>query len=187
MDRKGQILRLTQMLVRQKGFDSFSYQDLSDQLGIRKASIHYHFPTKEDLGIALIDSMVAWMTKRFDEMSREGLPAWDRLDQILAIMRTGCEHGCMCPINSLQCSAAIMTEKMQARLDILEEAELKAFTTILNKGAEEGSMSFKGDTRHMAMVMASIIKGATLYGRRHGRETFDGVIAQLKRLLTPAG
>lgn len=174
------------MLVRQKGFDSFSYQDLSDHLGIRKASIHYHFPTKEDLGIALIDNMVAWMTHRFGEMDREGLPAWDRLDQILAIMRTGCEHGCMCPINSLQSSAAIMSDKMKARLDILEDAELKAFSTILEKGVEEGSMSFKGDIRYMAMVMASIIKGATLYGRRHGHETFDRVIAQLKQLLTPA-
>jgi len=185
MDRKQQIIQLAQMLVRQKGFDSFSYQDLSDQLGIRKASIHYHFPTKEDLGIAVIDNMVAWMSHRFDEMSRVDLPAWERLDQILAIMRTGCEHGCMCPINSLQSSAAILSDKMKARLDILEEAELKVYSTILDKGVDEGSMSFEGDTRHMAMVMASIIKGATLYGRRHGYETFDSVIAQLKQLLTP--
>ncbi len=186
MDRKQQIVQLTQMLVRQRGFDSFSYQDLSDQLGIRKASIHYHFPTKEDLGIALIDGMLAWISHRFDEMSREGLPAWDRLDQILAIMRTGCEHGCMCPIGSLQSSATMLTDKMKARLDILEAAELRAFTTILNKGVEEGTMAFEGDPGHMAMVMASIIKGAALYGRRHGRETFDSVIAQLKLLLSSA-
>jgi TetR/AcrR family transcriptional repressor of nem operon len=186
MDRKQQIVQLAQMLVRQRGFDSFSYQDLSDQLGIRKASIHHHFPSKEDLGIALIDSMIAWITHRFDEMESEGISAWDRLDQILAIMRTGCEHGCMCPINSLQSSAAVMSDKMKARLDILEETELKAFTSVLSKGLQEGSMSFQGETRHMAMVTASIIKGATLYGRRHGHETFDSVIVQLKHLLTPA-
>ena len=184
MDRKQQIVQLAQMLVRQRGFDSFSYQDLSDQLGIRKASIHYHFPAKEDLGIALIDNMIAWISHRFGEMKRDGLPAWDMLDQILAIMRTGCEHGCMCPINSLQSSAAILTDKMKARLDILEETELEAFMMILDTGVEEGSMSFEGEPRHMAMVTASIIKGATLYGRRHGNDTFDSVIAQLKRLLS---
>ncbi|MFC2085831.1 TetR/AcrR family transcriptional regulator [Bacteroidota bacterium] len=185
MDRKQQIVQLAQMLVRQRGFDSFSYQDLSDHLGIRKASIHHHFPTKEDLGIALIDNMISWITHRFDEMENEGISAWKRLDQILVIMRTGCEHGCMCPINSLQSSAGVMSDKMRKRLDILEETELKAFVSILNKGLEEGSMSFEGEPRHMAMVTASIIKGATLYGRRHGKETFDSVISQLKRLLVP--
>jgi len=185
MDRKQQILQLASMLVRQRGFDSFSYKDLSDQLGIRRASIHHHFPTKEDLGIALIDNMIAWITHRFDEMDRDGLSAWERLDQVLAIMRTGCEHGCMCPINSLQASTAVLSDRMNARLEVLEEAEVKAFVTILNKGVEEGSMSFQGEPRHMAMVTASIIKGASLYGRRYGQETFDSLIAQLKLILSP--
>ena len=174
------------MLVRQRGFDSFSYKDLSDQLGIRKASIHHHFPSKEDLGVALIDNMIAWITHRFDEMERENMPAWDRLDQILAIMRTGCEHGCMCPINSLQSTSGVLSEKMRARLDLVEETELDAFVSILNKGREEGTMTFDGEPRYMAMVTASIIKGATLYGRRHGTETFDSVIVQLKQMLSPA-
>jgi len=62
---------------------------------------------------------------------------------------------------------------------------VKAFVTILNKGVEEGSMSFQGEPRYMAMVTASIIKGASLYGRRYGQETFDGLIAQLKLILSP--
>jgi hypothetical protein len=31
------------MLIQTRGYSAFSYQDVADSLGIRKASIHYHF------------------------------------------------------------------------------------------------------------------------------------------------
>ena len=48
MDRKTQIIELATELVQSKGFDSFSYNDLSEDLGIRKASIHHHFAKKAE-------------------------------------------------------------------------------------------------------------------------------------------
>ena len=46
------ILRITDTLIQQRGFLGFSYADLEKEIGIRKASIHHHFPRKTDLGIA---------------------------------------------------------------------------------------------------------------------------------------
>jgi TetR/AcrR family transcriptional repressor of nem operon len=40
------ILRLTDTLIQQRGFLGFSYADLEKAIGIRKASIHHHFPGK---------------------------------------------------------------------------------------------------------------------------------------------
>src|SRR5689334_12550955 len=57
-----QILDLAETLIQTRGYSAFSYQDIADALGIRKASIHYHFPSKTELGIAVIDRYVA----RFD-------------------------------------------------------------------------------------------------------------------------
>ena len=49
------ILDLAEMLMQTRGYSAFSYQDISDVVGIRKASIHYHFESKTDLGVAVID------------------------------------------------------------------------------------------------------------------------------------
>jgi len=46
------LLDLADTLIQENGFQGFSYADLAAGLGIRKASIHYHFPTKTELGIA---------------------------------------------------------------------------------------------------------------------------------------
>ena len=45
MDRKEQIVDMASELLQTRSFNSFSYQDLSERLGITKASIHHHFRT----------------------------------------------------------------------------------------------------------------------------------------------
>ena len=46
------ILQLADKLIQSNGFHGFSYADVAKELDIRKASIHHHFATKADLGIA---------------------------------------------------------------------------------------------------------------------------------------
>ena len=53
-----QILDLAETLIQTRGYSAFSYQDISAALGIRKASIHYHFASKADLGVAVVDRYI---------------------------------------------------------------------------------------------------------------------------------
>ncbi len=41
--------------IRQGGFGSFSFRDLAKDLNIKSASVHYHFPSKSDLGTAVAE------------------------------------------------------------------------------------------------------------------------------------
>ena len=53
-ETKTSLLDSAERAVRTYGFDGFSYADLAADVGIRKASIHHHFPTKADLSVALM-------------------------------------------------------------------------------------------------------------------------------------
>jgi TetR/AcrR family transcriptional regulator, transcriptional repressor for nem operon len=55
-------LQCAERLIQTRGCRAFSYQDIADALKIRKASIHYHFQSKTDLVIAVIDRYA----ERFD-------------------------------------------------------------------------------------------------------------------------
>jgi AcrR family transcriptional regulator len=48
------ILDVAEALGQTRGFNGFSYADIAVQLGVTKASLHYHFPSKSDLGRALV-------------------------------------------------------------------------------------------------------------------------------------
>ena len=56
MDTRTTLIDKAIGIVRKTGYAGFSYADLSDAVGIRKASIHHHFPSKGDLGVAMVES-----------------------------------------------------------------------------------------------------------------------------------
>jgi len=54
MDSASQILNIAERRMRQMGYNAVSYRDIASEIGIKSASLHYHFPKKEDLGAALV-------------------------------------------------------------------------------------------------------------------------------------
>lgn len=62
-DVKERLVGAARGLIQKRGYNGFSYRDVAAEVGIRSASIHYHFPTKADLGAAV----AAGYTERFME------------------------------------------------------------------------------------------------------------------------
>ena len=54
MDTRNKILEVAYNLLSINGLNAFSYKDISNIIGIKTSSIHYHFPTKADLILAVI-------------------------------------------------------------------------------------------------------------------------------------
>src|SRR5450432_2291463 len=62
-DTAQNILNAAERLVQTRGYNGFSYADIAAQLGVTKASLHYHFASKADLGCALIERYHTAFTK----------------------------------------------------------------------------------------------------------------------------
>ncbi len=67
--RTEQILDFAEAEIRKNGFDGVSFRDIAAAIGVKSASVHYHFPTKADLGVAV--------TKRYAERMMTSLGAPD--------------------------------------------------------------------------------------------------------------
>lgn len=48
------IIDATEKRMRDSGFHGASFRDVAADVGIKSASVHHHFPTKEDLGAAVV-------------------------------------------------------------------------------------------------------------------------------------
>jgi AcrR family transcriptional regulator len=75
-----EILACARALIATGGYNGFSYADIADVVGIRKASIHHHFPSKAEL--------VTTLVKRYREAAEEGI--------------TNLEHGIASPLDQLR-------------------------------------------------------------------------------------
>lgn len=49
-----EILDVAEAMIRTGGYHAASYRDIAERVRIKSASVHYHFPTKEDLGAAVM-------------------------------------------------------------------------------------------------------------------------------------
>ena len=54
-DTREKIMDRAAHLLMNRGFNGFSYRDISSHLGVKNAAVHYHFPAKADLAMALVD------------------------------------------------------------------------------------------------------------------------------------
>src|SRR5947209_18270461 len=74
------ILDIAERLVQTRGFNNFSYGDIADELGITKASLHYHYPGKAELGRALINRYAARFAQALERIGRDHREAPAKLE-----------------------------------------------------------------------------------------------------------
>ena len=49
------ILDVAESFTQTRGFNAFSYKDIQAEVGVKTSSIHYYFPTKQDLAAAMTE------------------------------------------------------------------------------------------------------------------------------------
>lgn len=184
-NRKDQILTVALELLQTKGYESFSYQDLSEQLGITKASIHHHFPKKSDLGVALCESIHLWHQREYQKALAVEGSNLDKLDfYINTSVRKACGDDMLCPVSSLQADVATLPEEMLHAVKRIDELEIDFMQHLIEAGRASGEFNFAGSSRAQAMLSVITYKGAIQYARLHGKDIYQETILQLKRLLT---
>jgi len=85
MDTRKEILSLAGNLIKKHGFLGWSYEDISSAVGIKKASIHYHFPKKSDLILEAVKHHISELHDLFREISSSNASASDKLREVAKV------------------------------------------------------------------------------------------------------
>lgn len=167
-DRKNEILSVARQLIREYGYDGFSYKDLSDIIGITKASIHYHFPSKEALGIAVLDSIY----KELDyarEMIEEIDSAQLQLETFIKAYFELLDKDLICPISSMHISWNRIPDELKTRLQQVTAYEIERLQAIIELGQSQGEFNKKVSSNLQALTIMSALKGSIQYSRVLGK------------------
>ena len=178
---KRTILNLAESLLQDKGFNGFSYAHIAAELGVKNAAIHYHFPSKEELSIAVIqryrERFKLWINNsRIKNLSYE-----KKLDWFLSIytdMRA--DKGKVCLIGSMEAEFNSIPEALQEEVKALHKEMLKWFETTLDEGREAGVFQFNGESANKSALIGSSLQGALQMARALGTKKFRDVIEQIK-------
>ena len=124
-----QILDLAERRMRQRGYHAVSFRDLADELGIKSASIHYHFRQKQDLGAAVVERYAERIATTLGDPSELAWP--EALKRFCAVYKSALKQQklqCLCGMFAAECHGlpSVVAERVsdyfRANLDWLVAA-----------------------------------------------------------------
>ena len=168
--------------VRSRGLDGFSYADMAEAIGIRKASIHHHFPTKANLSEALIERYQANLQYRLAEIEEAHATAGARLKALVALYRAALDDGhtvCLCVAFST-CRESL-SEVVVTRVSAVRAMILQWIIGTFELGQRDGTVSAILDPAYEAPATLAMLEGAHLAARNEvDLAAFDAATRLLK-------
>jgi TetR/AcrR family transcriptional repressor of nem operon len=180
-----QILDIAQRLVQTRGYNAFSYADIASELKVSKASLHYHFASKAELGVKLIERYEEGMERALNEIEANGGGAAAKLRRYVDIYANVLADERMCLCGMLAAEFGTLPKPMQTALDNFFALNERWLAAILEDGRAGGTLQFKGTASEAAEYIIGSLEGSMMMARSHGGTArFD---AASKRLLAEFG
>lgn len=186
-DTRTAILDTAERLIQSHGSNGISYQTISDIVGIRKASIHYHFPTKEKLIEEVIRRYCRTFMDAVDGILDTDAPAPVKLRKYTALFERTLREGAgkkVCLCGMLGAELASLGRPAALLLRRFYRDNGRRLARILTEGRRDGTIHYQGDAQTVGMMVFSFLEGAMLISRADGgARQFRGVIDRLVRLI----
>jgi TetR/AcrR family transcriptional regulator, transcriptional repressor for nem operon len=167
-DTATRILDVAERLVQSRGFNGFSYADVAAELGITKASLHYHFPGKGELGQALVERYAGRFAAALEEIDTGGGDAPAKLDAYARIYADVLRQKRMCLCGMLAADYDTLPGPMREAVIRFFDANETWLTSVFEQGQAEGSVRLDGSAGEAAQALIGGLEGALLVARPYG-------------------
>lgn len=180
------ILDIAERLVQLRGFNAFSYADVAKAVGIRKASLHYHFATKADLGLALVARYRQAFLGSLRSIDTDSDGAFKRLERYVGLYEAVLRKKRMCMCGMLATDAATLPKPLRESVAGFFSENVGWLARVLEQGRKRRELRFAGAPESMAAFFVSSLEGAMLVAYGSGSyENFDAAARQLLAMVRP--
>jgi TetR/AcrR family transcriptional regulator, transcriptional repressor for nem operon len=159
------ILDVAEQLVQSRGYNGFSYADIAGELGVTKASLHYHFASKAELGGALIERYSARFTEALETIDTTTSGAGAKLEAYASLYVDVLRGDRMCLCGMLAAEYQTLPERMHGSVIRFFDHNLTWLAGVLADGQSNGELSFDGAPADAAQTVLGALQGAMLVAR----------------------
>ncbi|MEO6679177.1 MAG: TetR/AcrR family transcriptional regulator [Pseudomonas sp.] len=174
-DTKQTILDAARRVVQARGYNALSFRELAKEVGIKSASIHYHFPTKGDLGAALAKRYTADIAGYLEQLLTESQDPTIMMDAYTAAFRAALENDnrmCLCGI--LAAEHHDLPAEVRVEVDGFTDANVLWLSKVL---ALKQPQAQPDALKRQALSVFGAIQGAQLVSRgRNDIAVYDQMI-----------
>ncbi len=183
---RDRLLDVAEELIQTVGYNSFSYRDLAARTAITTASIHYHFPTKCDLGRAVVVRHREGLLARLGEIDAATTDTVGRIRQFAGLFSETLDRDFrMCLCGMLSAEQRTLPADLNREVVQFFAASEGWLARTLRAGVARGEIAVPGSIPRTARVVLATLEGAMLVARVTGQtdrltEAIASVLASLR-------
>jgi TetR/AcrR family transcriptional repressor of nem operon len=162
------VLDVAERLAQTRGYHGFSYADIAVQLGVTKASLHYHFASKADLGRALIDRYCVLFDAALDAIDQRTADPREKLRRYAGLYESVLSNERMCLCGMLAAEYETLPAPMQKGLTAFFDANERWLAGVLKDGLRSSVLRFSDSASERARLILGALEGAMLVARSYG-------------------
>jgi TetR/AcrR family transcriptional repressor of nem operon len=188
METKGkreEILDVAEAMIRNAGFNAFSTRDVANAVGIKSASVHYHFPTKADMGVAVTERYTSRFLQQLGDPGRFESGAHEVVALYVNSFRDTLERDdklCLCAVLGAEIGGLPLDLGSHTR--IFFDRNL----AWLRKALIGSSKMSAAEANAFAVHILAALEGGMILSKSLGKEKiFENVAAMLKKLCDAVG
>jgi len=162
---RDQILDHAITLMMLRGYNGFSYRDLSELVGVKTSSIHYYFPSKDDLvleAVSVYSSDILGALGKIDA----SLSADQKLGKYTKLFgRTLGEGDQICLCGMLAADIGSLPDNIRAAVQAFFKANESWLAKVLAQGIKERTLAVNGKPESAARTLFAAYQGSVLSSR----------------------
>lgn len=178
-DTREMIMSAARTRVQARGYNALSFRDLAKDVGVKSASIHYHFPTKGDLAAALARRYTEDGVAYLEDLLATNADPRTCIDGYTNIFRAALVNDnrmCLCGIMAAE--RADLPTDVRIEIDRFTDANVQWLARVLSLSASDG-VALEIESR--ALAVFSAVEGAQLVARGRGDiDVFDKSITSYR-------
>jgi len=179
------ILELAEELILNKGYNGFSYQDISTAMGIKNAAVHYYFPSKDNLGVSILKTNIQRFEEMVENMQNREFNEWHQLESFMKIYLKSNRENKICLIGSLGTDINTLSDPMRIELQKMVDRIISWLESIMQSGREKGLFQFNIPPRDQALhILSSLVAGLQL-ARILNKSDFKSIHQSIWEEITP--
>lgn len=161
---RDQILDYAQKLIRLRGCNGFSYRDLAEHVGVKTSSIHYYFPSKDDL---LYEAVCAYSTRTLAALRNidDKLPADVKLERYVDFIEEMSEGEEICLCGMLAADLASVPDRVAQQIQGFVHAQEAWLANVLAEGLTQGTLQIHGSPETAGRALFATLQGSGLVCR----------------------
>lgn len=159
------LLDVAESYTQTRGFNAFSYKDLQREVGVKTSSIHYYFPTKQDLALAMTQRYSERFAAALQVLNEQEETALGRLEGVIALYAGVVQADKFCLCGMLASDMMGLPEAVHDLLVRFFDQLENWLEETLRLGMEQGSIKPDCDARQFARQFASALEGSMLVAR----------------------